>query len=227
MIKTNQSGRSMVEMLGVLAIIGVLSVGGIAGYSKAMNKYKINKTTDQISMLVANIRTMFATQGNYNGLTNGSAIKYGLVPNEMYETSDNGSYSGSYTITNAFGGKVTIKSSKLNDGSTTGAFTLQYDNLTQEACVTIVSGDWGSAQGSGLLAIGAAAGSGTGKEAKAAEINLDGIYPGAEGSASGAGGSSAYGAPGGKTVDTPIDVAIASSWCSDSGSNNSVAWKYY
>ena len=26
-----QSGRSMVEMLGVLAIIGVLSVGGIAG----------------------------------------------------------------------------------------------------------------------------------------------------------------------------------------------------
>ena len=30
------TGRSMVEMLGVLAIIGVLSVGAIAGYSKAM-----------------------------------------------------------------------------------------------------------------------------------------------------------------------------------------------
>ena len=28
----SQSGRSMVEMLGVLAIIGVLSIGGIAGY---------------------------------------------------------------------------------------------------------------------------------------------------------------------------------------------------
>ncbi|MBS6473139.1 MAG: hypothetical protein KH347_02690 [Acetobacter sp.] len=33
---TNESGRSMIEMLGVLAIIGVLSVGGIAGYSQAM-----------------------------------------------------------------------------------------------------------------------------------------------------------------------------------------------
>ena len=32
----NQSGRSMVEMLGVLAIIGVLSIGGIAGYRAAM-----------------------------------------------------------------------------------------------------------------------------------------------------------------------------------------------
>ena len=30
----NENGRSMVEMLGVLAIIGVLSVGGIAGYSR-------------------------------------------------------------------------------------------------------------------------------------------------------------------------------------------------
>lgn len=43
-MKQEQNGRSMIEMLGVLAIIGVLSVGGIAGYSKAMMKFKINKT---------------------------------------------------------------------------------------------------------------------------------------------------------------------------------------
>ena len=36
-------GRCMVEMLGVLAIIGVLSVGAIAGYGKAMFKYKLNR----------------------------------------------------------------------------------------------------------------------------------------------------------------------------------------
>ena len=46
MKKNAQSGRSMIEMLGVLAIIGVLSVGGIAGYSKAMMKYRINKAID-------------------------------------------------------------------------------------------------------------------------------------------------------------------------------------
>ena len=48
-----QFGRSMVEMLGVLAIIGVLSVGGIAGYSKAMLKYKINNTLDELSHALA------------------------------------------------------------------------------------------------------------------------------------------------------------------------------
>lgn len=36
----------MIEMLGVLAIIGVLSVGGIAGYSKAMLNYKLNKSVE-------------------------------------------------------------------------------------------------------------------------------------------------------------------------------------
>lgn len=40
--RKEQSGRSMVEMLGVLAIIGVLSVGGIAGYRYAMTRIEVN-----------------------------------------------------------------------------------------------------------------------------------------------------------------------------------------
>ena len=43
-MKNNDCGRSMIEMIGVLAIIGVLSVGGIAGYSRAMTKYRTNKS---------------------------------------------------------------------------------------------------------------------------------------------------------------------------------------
>ncbi len=53
-MKFYQYGRSMVEMLGVLAIIGVLSVGAIAGYSKAMMKYKLNKQAEAFNMLLAN-----------------------------------------------------------------------------------------------------------------------------------------------------------------------------
>ena len=44
----------MVEMLGVLAIIGVLSVGAIAGYSKAMTKYKLNQHAQAVNMLINN-----------------------------------------------------------------------------------------------------------------------------------------------------------------------------
>ena len=48
------AGRSMVEMLGVLAIIGVLSVGAIAGYSKAMMKYKLNQHAQAVNLLINN-----------------------------------------------------------------------------------------------------------------------------------------------------------------------------
>ena len=47
--KKLESGRSMVEMLGVLAIIGVLSVGGIAGYSLSMRRHRANGVVDYVS----------------------------------------------------------------------------------------------------------------------------------------------------------------------------------
>lgn len=52
MYKNFEQGRSMLEMLGVLAIVGVLSVGGIAGYSKAMEQFKVNKAINQYNMLI-------------------------------------------------------------------------------------------------------------------------------------------------------------------------------
>ncbi len=50
-MKKLESGRSMVEMLGVLAIIGVLSIGGIAGYSMAMNRYRANEVLNAAQLL--------------------------------------------------------------------------------------------------------------------------------------------------------------------------------
>ena len=44
--ETSDSGRTMVEMLGVLAIIGLLSVGGVTGYGRAINAYRANGVVD-------------------------------------------------------------------------------------------------------------------------------------------------------------------------------------
>ena len=75
-----QCGRSMVEMLGVLAIIGVLSIGAIAGYSKAMFKYKMNKTMDIISHAVARIVELDSMKwGNVRVNGHQDMIKYGIA----------------------------------------------------------------------------------------------------------------------------------------------------
>lgn len=50
-MENNQTGRSMIEMLGVLAIIAVLTVGGIAGYGKAMRMWNSNLQKEQLTQL--------------------------------------------------------------------------------------------------------------------------------------------------------------------------------
>ena len=211
----------MVEMLGVLAIIGVLSVGGIAGYSKAMNKYKINKTTDQVSMLVANIRTLFSSQGNYDGLDNGAAVRFGVVPEDMYEAGS----SGGASMHNAFNGDVFIASADARGANDNEAFIVSYNGLTSEACVTIATGDWGSGQGSGLIAIAAAGENGTAAETGGAGALLASIYTTT--TAGSADESKAVSIPGSTNHPTPMSVTNAVAACDGDGSTNSVAWKYY
>ncbi len=213
----NESGRSMVEMLGVLAIIGVLSVGGIAGYSKAMNKYKINKTTDQVSMLVANIRTLFSSQGNYAGLNNGQAVKFGVVPNDMYSPAAN--IADDMALTNAFAGDVTIKTSASDAEHATNAFSITYEGLSSEACVTVATGDWGSGQASGLIAL--AAGSAV------TDATLDNVYIGGNGSKAAAGAYVAQPGGGADGLATPMTVTDAVTTCSGAGNGNVISWKYY
>ena len=59
-----ESGRSMVEMLGTLAIIGVLSVGGIAGYSYGMDKYRANRTMYDVNVRAIDVLAQFDATGD-------------------------------------------------------------------------------------------------------------------------------------------------------------------
>ena len=129
--RNDQKGRSMVEMLGVLAIIGVLSVGGISGYSKAMAKFKLTKAQDQITMLLMNIRTAYATSPSYAGLNSASAITYNLAPQEM---------GNSGTLYGAFGGPVDVAAT----GASNTYFRITLHSLGKEACRSLATSDWGA-----------------------------------------------------------------------------------
>lgn len=167
--KNDQRGRSMVEMLGVLAIIGVLSVGGISGYSKAMAKFKLTKAQDQMSMILMNIRTAFATSPSYDGLNNGTAISFGIAPNEMFTIDPTKSTIASNSrINNAFGGgtyiyvcgsdgTANIPTNAVACGGTNydataqqQFFAISMDNLGREACISLASSDWGT---DGLISV--------------------------------------------------------------------------
>ena len=63
----SQLGRSMVEMLGVLAIIGVLSVGGISGYRYAMLRNKVNNFIYYLQIDLVNAEAEYQSRGFLSG----------------------------------------------------------------------------------------------------------------------------------------------------------------
>ena len=226
MIKTNESGRSMMEMLGVLAIIGVLSVGGIAGYSKAMNKFKTNKVADNVSMLVANIKTMYAQQSSFNGLTKSSAVSMGLVPDELVTTYPSGNDDNA-VLNNSFNGTVLINASN-SVGATAAAntddalsFNIVFNGLSKEACITLATNDWGSGYSSGLIGMQV-------KNAEQAVTDDTNVKMGCKGTTAANATTPQVACPGGENTALPMPVAQAAAACKcDNGNTCSILWKYY
>ncbi|MBE6455893.1 MAG: hypothetical protein E7014_05575 [Alphaproteobacteria bacterium] len=117
MKKTQESGRSMVEMLGVLAIIGVLSVGGIAGYTMAMNRYRANEVVD-----MANKYAVIA----YSAWMTHKMMNNGTASNDVIPTFKSTGLFGSNSKVNG----TTIGNASVDEDKVT--MTLNFDN--QKIC---------------------------------------------------------------------------------------------
>ena len=203
------SGRSMIEMLGVLAIIGVLSVGGIQGYSKAMTKFKINKTMQQIAEIATNIRTLYIQQNDFNSLSNTTAVQMGIVPDDL-KTSD-GEYGT--VITNAFGSPVGITGNSYARGTNSDEFVIRFLNVTKEGCIALATADWGNSASSGLIAIGIGFFSGD------SDTMLNESYVYKNCTSQGEYGVHGYYAC---ANHLPMSPALAAQYCTDTGEN----WGY-
>ena len=129
------TGRSMVEMLGVLAIIGVLSVGAIAGYSKAMMKYKLNKQSEQISSILdyINIHIDEFKRSKTNISTNMIPMltKLNALPKEMIQEKIN------YAIFDVFGTAITISNYTSDNIAYYFEFVLYLNKGQKESCMNL------------------------------------------------------------------------------------------
>ncbi len=127
-----QSGRSMIEMLGVLAIVGILSAAGIAGYSMAMESHKTNAVIEKIQLIVQQVRVLYPN-GGYSDLNNETLINAGLISDRN----------------NPFGGVFGMgqDSSDLY----TGSFSINMNGyLSTGSCVKIVMTEWSHLRGIGI-----------------------------------------------------------------------------
>ncbi len=110
-----ENGRSMVEMLGVLAVAGVLSIGGVAGYRYAMDKMNANDIINEVKK-----RAVTASQQRILG-----------HDINLSEYGDNGRIKGIHavTATNDYAGDK-------------GFFALTVSAVPQRVCDEILKQDW-------------------------------------------------------------------------------------
>ena len=86
-----ESGRSMIEMMGVLAIMGVITVAAIAGINSAMNMQKRNTVNDEVLQMVAQVRQTFSEYDDFSNINN--ATIFGAIG-----MSKQNPYGGAYEI---------------------------------------------------------------------------------------------------------------------------------
>ena len=62
---TDESGRSLIEMLGTIAIITMLTVGGMTGAGYAMQAWRANTAADDIEQAVLGVQDLYSWQKDY------------------------------------------------------------------------------------------------------------------------------------------------------------------
>ena len=135
MQKINQNGRSMIEMLGVLSIVGVLTVGGISLYVKALYQRKITASIDNVGELIVNIKNAYINRRDFSTLTfpqSRDKDTRNLVPEAM-----------SWSSTSAIKDSLMYGCSFGKHNKSDKMFYVKCAIPDKIACVKLVSAEWG------------------------------------------------------------------------------------
>lgn len=125
MTHSNEQGYTLTEVIGVLSIVGVLSVSMSMLVNSMFTRYKTNRIQDQIVSLQKLINQRFVADGNYRSATKQQLIKDGVIPKDMI----NGNQ-----IVHAFG------EADVTPGYLT--FKITFSELPQTACINLGIMSW-------------------------------------------------------------------------------------
>lgn len=167
--RDNEKGRSMVEMMGYMAV--AISLVAAVGHlvAKAFDEYKYSKAYIQLTDLVESVIQASAIDADYQEvvkMVNGESVdanknKEGqkLIPGSYRRIGD--------TLYHAFGGKVTISLPPVDGGINLGEaindaedetahsdkFAITFEGLSRKQCIEMSLKDWNNNKNIDLYAI--------------------------------------------------------------------------
>ncbi|MBO4480111.1 MAG: type II secretion system protein [Alphaproteobacteria bacterium] len=121
-----ESGRSMIEMLGVLAIMGVITIGAISMISTAMRTQKRNTVNEEVLQIVTGVRQLLGEYDDFSNINNTTIFgAIGISPKNTY--------GGSYELS--------------VDPSNPRQFIVSITGLTDSDCEYFVTKAWSDSVG--------------------------------------------------------------------------------
>lgn len=116
-----ESGRSMIEMLGVLFIMGVITIGAVGLISTAMRTQKRNTVNEEVIQIVTGVRQLLGEYDDFSNINNSTIFgAIGIAPK------------------NPYGGKYEL----AVDQSNYRQFVVSITGLSQSDCEYFVTKAW-------------------------------------------------------------------------------------
>ena len=128
----NETGRSMVEMLGYMVVVVSIIMAVSKIISSAFEQHKYSQASIQLGELATSITRTAAVDPNYedliNGINNKNSEAMKVIP-PSFSVNDGKIY-------NAFGGEVEINLEGTN------SFYIEYAGLSRKQCIELAMKNW-------------------------------------------------------------------------------------
>ena len=132
-----EKGKTLLEVIGVIGIMGVLTAGALAGYQYALQNIRANSVGETLVAAASNIRKLYSWQRDYSeiGKLSSSALMYKLCKEEVFlEGCTTNDTDKSGVVKHALGGDVLVAVTTNNPET----FEIQYTGLTSAQCYKLV-----------------------------------------------------------------------------------------
>ena len=139
-----EQGRSMIEMLGVLAVIGILTLASFAGYQKAIEKSRVNKTVEKVALTLQNYADLTLKDTTGLDITGADAVEkassLGLIDGcvKLESEADEG-----YQICEVPLGELYVKFQDMGDERHSYMMSLMMIDKDENACIAFLTQGWG------------------------------------------------------------------------------------
>ena len=116
-----ESGRSMIEMVGVLAIMGIITAGAFVLISTAISTQKRSRVTDDVAAIVSGVRSLLGEYDDFSNIDNSTIFGAMSMSNK-----------------NPYGGTYELSVDRTN----TRQFVVKINGLTKADCEGLITKAW-------------------------------------------------------------------------------------